>query len=259
MATALNIAWFNGQFAALADIRISPLDRGYLFGDGVYEVIPVYNGQPLGMAQHLDRLQQSIAAIALGGAPSNASITAMFKDLVAANGGGDMSLYLQVSRAGDDGRDHRYPEASGCNVFAMAAALSPPDVARYEAGVKLMQMQDLRWQRCDIKTTSLLSNVMARQHADLGGADEAFLVRDGNLTEGASSAIACIIDGVLTAPPEDAALLPSVTRALTWEIASAEGIPTAERALSVTEALAAEEMLLLSSTREIAPVVAVDT
>ncbi|MEM9171166.1 MAG: aminotransferase class IV [Pseudomonadota bacterium] len=258
MADAFEIAWFNGRLQPLRDITISPLDRGYLFGDGVYEVIPVYAGFATGLTLHLQRLRRSLAAIALPCSLDDTDLVQRFDEVIDANGGGTMSLYLQISRAGDSGRDHRYPEAGGCNVFLMACTLTPPEKAHYARGVRLAQHPDVRWHRCDIKSTSLLANVMARQFADEAGATEALLVRDGHVTEASASAIACVIDGDIVAPPLDQYLLPSVTRELVFTSAQQLGYRIVEQPLMLDAALSADEMLLMSSNREVAPVIAVD-
>ena len=258
MADALHYAWHDGRLQALEDVRISPLDRGFLFGDGIYEVIPVYDGRPLALDRHLARLHRSCDAIALPLPEDDAALAARIDALVEANGGGDQSIYLQLSRGGDRGRDHRFPPVQATSLFAMSSRLAPIDTAAYRTGVAAITLPDQRWARCDIKSTSLLANVLARQAASEAGAAEALLVRDGELIEGAASAVGCIVDGVLVLPPEDYRVLPSVTRALTVEVANRVGVTVAERPVPIDECRGADEILLMSSTREIVPVATLD-
>lgn len=254
MAQALEHAWHDGRLQSLADVRISPLDRGYLFGDGVYEVIPVYGGRPLALDRHLARLNRSCSAIRLPLAYDDNDVAALVQQLVDANGGGNQSVYLQISRTGDAGRDHRFPEAQVSNVFAMSSPLAAIDVEAYRRGVSAVVLPDQRWGRCDIKSTSLLANVLARQDASEAGAAEALLERDGELIEGAASAVGCIIGGALVLPVEDVRVLPSVTRALAVDVAVSLGIAVETRRVTMDECRAADEILLMSSTREIVPV-----
>ena len=261
MARALEFAWHDGALKPLSEVHISPLDRGFLFGDGVYEVIPVYAGRPLGMPQHLARLRRSLAAIALAAPMPDASIADLIATVVDRNGSGDQSVYLQISRRGDDGRDHRFPntpESAASSLFVMSSPLEAPRKAAYAEGFSAITLPDERWQRCDIKATSLLANVLARQTAAEAGALEAILTRDGHLVEGAASAVMIARDGVLVAPPETQAILPSVTRALALEVAARSGVPSEVRAVSMSEARAADELLVLSSTRELTPIVTLD-
>lgn len=254
----LPMAWHNGELLPLADVSISPLDRGFLFGDGVYEVIPFYAGQAFGYQRHWRRLLNSLKAIALPLGVPSAAFKEAIDALITANDGGDQALYLQVSRAGDHGRDHRFPDAQVSNLFMMSNRLAPLDVAAYRRGFDAVLANDERWARCDIKSVSLLANVLARQRASEATAIEAILTRDGQITEGAASAIACVIDGELLAPAESRALLPSVTRAIVWELAERLGIPTGIRPISTEALLAADEVMMMSSTKEIAPIVHVD-
>lgn len=259
MADALDYAWFNGSIMPLGDVHISPLDRGYLFGDGVYEVIPVYQGKALGQQQHIARLRHSLDAIALTLSLEDEAMHAALGDLIAANGSGDMSLYIQISRAGDHGRDHRFPATGDVNMFAMSCALTPATTSGYANGLKAITMPDARWLRCDIKSTSLLANVLARQNADQQQAAEAILLRDGLLIEGATSAIACIVDGALLIPPHSPMLLPSITRELTFHCARDIGIAISEEPVSEQTLRNCDELILMSSTREIAPIVMLDS
>ncbi|MEO1593770.1 MAG: aminotransferase class IV [Pseudomonadota bacterium] len=258
MAQALQHAWHEGQLKPLADVHISPLDRGYLFGDGIYEVLPVYDGKPLGLDKHLARLARSCAEIHLPLGRSAEDFTAILMAVIEANGGGNQSLYLQLTRVGVGGRDHRFPDAAQTHLFAMSNRLAPIDAATYAKGLSAIVLPDQRWARCDIKSTSLLPNVLAKQAASEAGAAEAILARDGELIEGATSAVGCVSGGTLALPVEDARVLPSVTRALTVEIADRCGIPVETRRVDLDEFRAADEILVMSSTREIMPISELD-
>lgn len=258
MVQALDNAWHDGQLQPIAEVRISPLDRGYLFGDGVYEVIPVYDSKPLGLDKHLDRLERSCGEIRLPLGRSRTDIAKVIDTLVAANGGGNQSVYLQLTRCGAPGRDHRFPAQQQTNLFAMSSPLAAIDVEAYQRGLTVVVLPDQRWARCDIKSTSLLANVLARQDASEAGAAEAILERDGELIEGSASAVGCVIDGTLVLPVEDERVLPSVTRALTVEVAQQCGIPVEVRPVSMAECRAADEVLMMSSTREVMPVGTLD-
>lgn len=254
MAQALEHAWHEGQLKPLADVHISPLDRGYLFGDGIYEVLPVYDGRPLGLDKHLARLARSCDEIRLPLGRSAEDITAALMAVIEANGGGNQSLYLQLTRVGLEGRDHRFPDAPQTHLFAMSNRLAPIDADVYANGLSAIVLPDQRWARCDIKSTSLLANVLAKQLASEAGAAEAILERDGELIEGATSAVGCVTRGTLALPVEDARVLPSVTRALTVEVAHRCGVPVETRRVGMDELRNADEILVMSSTREIMPI-----
>ncbi len=258
MADALSMAWHGGYIKPLAEVSISPLDRGFLFGDGVYEVIPVYDGKPLALALHLQRFTRSLAEIRLPAPMDSDALSDVITALIDANGGGNQTIYLQASRNGDAGRDHRFPPQQHSTLFGMSSRLKPVSAADYADGVSAVTLPDQRWARCDIKSTSLLANVLARQAANEAGAVEAILTRGDKMIEGAASAAVCIIDGACVAPPEDTALLPSITRRLTLELATGENIPVVVREIGIEECRRADELLLMSSTKELMPVVALD-
>ncbi|WP_019024957.1 MULTISPECIES: D-amino acid aminotransferase [unclassified Thioalkalivibrio] len=256
----MSVAYFNGEFMPLESVRISPLDRGFLFGDSVYEVIPSYAGQLFLLTQHLERLQRSLGAIRLESPLSLDQWRAMLEELVRRNEGDeptDLGLYLQVTR-GVAPRDHAFPAAGPPTVFAMANPIAPlPDTIR-QAGVAAVTGPDTRWSRCDIKATTLLANVLARQEAREQDAVEAILLRDGQVTEGAASNVFALVDGTLVTPPLAASLLPGVTRALVLRLAVQCGLDVVERDLSESELRAADEIWLTSSTKELLPVCRLD-
>ena len=258
MAELLPRIWLDGEIVPLGEARISPLDRGFLFGDAVYEAMPVCGGRIVGEAEHLARLGRSLEATGIRNPNDEAAWERLFARLIEANGGGDMLLYLQVSRGADNGRDHRFPAAAQPTVLAMAMHWHRPQESDFPEGVAAALVPDRRWARCDIKSTSLLANVLARQEAAERHSAEAVLHRDGWVTEGAASTIAIVTGGTLLAPPPDPSVLPSVTLQLVWVIAERENIPRARRRFSVEELLGADEVIMLASSRELVPVGRVD-
>lgn len=258
MAALLEYGALNGVIAPLRDIKISPLERGFLYGDGVYEVVPVYAGRPLALDAHLARLERSLAAIRLEPGLNDAGWRQLLDALIERNGGGDMAVYVQVSRAMEAGRDHRFPPANAATVFAMASELAPATEDGYSEGVAAVTVEDVRWPRCDIKSVSLLANVLARQEAAEAEAAEAIFLLDGVLTEAAASAVLIVERGAVVAPPLSPRLLPSVTRLIARRLAADCRIPWREEEIPEAQLRAAGEVLLLSSTREIAPVTRLD-
>lgn len=258
MAAPLTHAWLDGRFQPVKEARISPLDRGFLFGDGVYEVIPAYSGRLFHLGKHLKRLQYSLDAIRLKNPLSDAEWTSMLGELVTRNGGGDQAVYLQVTRGADVGRDHAFPASVPPTVFAMSSALPPlPEMLKTQ-GARAMTIPDIRWQRCDIKATSLLANVLLRQQATEAGCNEAVLVRDGHATEGTSSGLFIVEGGVIVTPPKGPELLPSVTRDVVMELAEAHGLAARETRISMASLAQAQEIWFVSSMREVYPVTELD-
>jgi D-alanine transaminase len=251
------LVYLNGEFLDAERARISPFDRGFLFGDGVYEVIPVYGGRLFRLPHHLQRLEQSLAGIGLSHMKSPAEWSAIFERLVRENGAGDQSVYLQVTR-GVAPRDHAFPPDTAATVFAYAQPLHYPDPAAIQAGATAVTVPDIRWLRCDIKAIALLPNVLMRQQALERGAIEAILIRDGYVTEGAASNIFVVRAGRLVTPPKGAFILPGITRDLVLELARAGGIQCDELPITVDELKSSDEVWLTSSTREIMPVTRID-
>lgn len=260
MSRTLPIAWLNGEFLPLAEARISPLDRGFLFADAVYEVIGVYDGRPLLLDAHLQRLAHSLRELQIPPPHDRAGWRAIVTGLVERNGGSsghsDIGIYLQVSRGVDTGRSHTYPQGLAPTVFAMASALAPVDLDT--PGVRAMTAADSRWARCDIKSTALLANVLLRQAASEAGADECIMLRDGLITEGSSSSVLVLEDRTLLSRPNGSDILPGTTIALIREVAAAAGIGYREEAISLARLLAADEVWLSAALRGVAPVTHVD-
>ena len=254
----MTTVYLNGQFLPLEQARVPVLDRGFLFGDGVYEVIPVYGGHLFRLEQHLERLEHSLAGIRLANPMSHGRWREVLEQLVARNGGGDQSVYLQVTRGAGPKRDHAFPDGVPPTVFAMSSPLAPVSGDILRSGISAITLPDIRWQLCHIKAITLLPNVLLRQQAVDAGCAEAILLRDGQVTEGAASNIFIVQAGTLITPPKGPLLLPGVTRDLILELAAANGIPYRETPIPESALRAAEEVWLTSSTREILPVTRLD-
>jgi D-alanine transaminase len=254
MPKVLHIAWLNGRFLPIEEARISPLDRGFLYGDGVYEVIPVYNGKPFETAAHLQRLQRSLESIGLDDGMANDEWQEVLDTLIERNGLQDAALYLQITRGATDGRDHVFPTEPVPTVFAMATARSSNPAATGSA----ITLEDIRWRHNHIKATSLLGNVLLRQAAAEAGAAEAILLRDGCAIEASSSNLFIVTDGVLVTPELQPHVLAGITRQVILSVASDHGIPVEERCITETELREADEVWVASSMREILPITELD-
>ena len=251
-------AYLNGEFLPLSAARISPLDRGFLFGDGVYEVIPVYSRRPFRIAEHLRRLQDSLDGIRLANPLSNAAWQGVVERLVADAEFPDQSVYLQVTRGADDKRDQAFPVGVAPTVFAFTSPLVAPSDALREAGVGAITVPDIRWAKCDLKAVSLLANVLLRQQAVEAGCAEAIMLRDGFLTEGAASNIFAVKDGVILTPPQDGRILPGITYDVVLELAVRHGAAHEVRPVSEAELRTADELWMTSSTKEVLAIVRLD-
>lgn len=251
------IVYLNGAFLPLEDARISVLDRGFLFGDGVYEVIPVYSRRPFRLQEHLLRLQHSLAAIRLANPHSEAQWTELIHHLVAEAPWPDQGIYLQVTR-GPAPRDHAFPKAIKPTVFLMPMPLNPPPPALVETGVCALTATDDRWLHCDVKAISLLANVLLRQRSVDAGCAETILLREGRLTEGSTSNVFIVRAGVILAPPKSHLMLPGVTYDVVLELARQEGMPHAVREIREAELRTADEIWLTSSPKEVLAVTTLD-
>lgn len=253
----MSIVFLNGKFLPIEEASVSVMDRGFIFGDGVYEVIPVYGGRLFRLAQHLDRLARSLGEVRIGDPFTRTEWQSCLGELVDRNGKGDQSVYIQVTR-GVAPRDHAFPRDARPTVYAASSPLKPLPDNIAEQGVAAVTLQDIRWKRCDIKAITLLPNILLRQQAIDQGAVEAILVRDGLVYEGAASNLFIVQNGVILTPPKGPYLLPGVTRDLVLELAAAQGIACRETMLTADELHAADEVWLTSSTREILPVTVLD-
>ncbi len=245
----MSTCYLNGVFLPLADARISVLDRGFLFGDGIYEVIPVYRGGMFHFDAHIERLERSLKAIRIENPLSPEAWRELAEELIQGNGGGERSVYLQVTR-GVAKRDHRFPVGVPATVFAMC---EPRDLPSYQGlpEVAAITCEDVRWKLCEIKAITLLPNVLLRQQAADVGASEAILIRDDIVTEGTASNVFVVSDGVVTTPPKSPHLLPGITRDLVLEILRDNGIPAHEAEVPSSALRGADEIWLTGSLREI--------
>jgi len=241
------IAWLDGRFLPLAEARISPLDRGFLFADAVYEVLPAYGGRLYRLEQHLDRLERSLREIRMPPVLERAQWRAICAGLVARNGGGDLLVYLQASRGAEPERMHVPQGASRPTVFGCASRAVAPGRERLAEGVACITDEDLRWGRCDIKSTALLANVLHRWRAQDAGATEALLLKAGHLTEGSSSSAHVVRDGVLVTPPQTNSVLPGTTRDVLHELGPRCGVRCEFAAVSERELRAAAEVIIASA------------
>ena len=251
------IAHFNGKLLPLDQIHVSPLDRGFIFGDGVYEVIPVYGGAPLRAREHFERLQRSMDEIGLANPHSVDEWIALTDELLEHHPG-NQSVYIQVTRGAPQKRDHVIPRGLEPTVFMMCYPLASPSREAIDNGVACVTAPDFRWEKCHIKSTSLLGNVLARQISADAGATETILLRGGLLTEASSSNVFVVKDGVVIAPPKDNLILPGITYDATLEIARDAGVQLEVRPVPHAEAMHADEMWLSSSTKEVLAVTTVD-
>ena len=251
--------YLNGEYLPLGQAKISVLDRGFLFADGVYEVIPAYGGRMLRVQEHLQRLQNSLDAIRLENPLSNQQWLEVFEKLLIDNSkrtaGEDKSIYLQVTRGVAAVRNHGFPDEVNQTVFIMVNELSAVDKEKLRTGVSAITLDDIRWKACNVKSISLLGNILLRQQAHDNNAAEAILINDGLVTEGAASNVFAVIDNVLVTAPAGAKLLPGITRDLIVELAAKNNILCEERDFSEAELLSASEIWFSSSTKEILPVV----
>ena len=263
--------YLNGKFLPPEQARVSVFDRGFIFGDGVYEVIPVFGGRLFRLPHHLSRLEASLAAIRLRNPHTVQEWKTIFTrlmteerhrdvplaDLRTEHGTGDQSIYLQITR-GVAPRDHAFPPNAVPTVFAYALPLKYPPAEQLTQGVTAITTADIRWQRCDIKAIALLANALLRQQAIEQGAVEAILVRDGVVTEGAASNIFVVSGDRLVTPPKGPYILPGITRDLVVEIAHANKIACEEKPVGIEALRTADEVWLTSSTKEILPITRID-
>jgi D-alanine transaminase len=251
------IAHFNGELMPLDRIAISPLDRGFIFGDGVYEVIPVYEGVMMRGREHFERLQRSMDEIALANPHTTDEWLRLVNELLAHHPG-NQSVYIQVTRGAPARRDHVIPKGLQPTVFMMVQPLASPSKEAVENGVACVTAPDFRWEKCHIKSTSLLGNVLARQISFEAGATETILLRDGFVTEASSSNVFVVKDGVVAAPPQDHLILLGITYDLVVRLAAEGAVKLEIRRISESELRNADEVWLSSSTKEVLAVTRID-
>ncbi|MDC9724356.1 MAG: D-amino-acid transaminase [Gammaproteobacteria bacterium] len=253
----MNQVYLNGEFLAADQAKVSVFDRGFLLGDGVYEVIPVYAGHCFQLDGHLQRLQASLDGVRMGNPHSDEEWKILIQELIELNGGGNQSLYLQVTR-GVAPRDHVFPEGVTPSAFAMSNPLQAISEKYKKQGVSAITLPDIRWQNCNIKAITLLPNSLLKQQAQDAGAAEALLIRDGYLTEGAASNAYVVIDGTIYTAPKDEKVLPGITREVVIALAKKAGIPLIEEAVSENQLKQADEVWISSSTKEVLAITQLD-
>ncbi len=257
MAAPLHTAWFNGSFMPLSEVRISPLDRAFLFGDAVYEVIPVYASQPFLLDPHLDRLERSLRELCIRNPHRRADWMEIITGLIEHNGGGNLAVYLQISRGADTRRDHAFPPDSvPPTVFGMVSTITEPHPD--QLGLRAITVADQRWSRCDIKSTALLANLLARQAAREADASEAILLRDGQLSEGSASSVIIVERGALIRRPAGPEVLPGTTTDAIFIAAARSGLECRDEMISEQRLREADEIWIAAATRGITPVLELD-
>jgi len=250
-----SICFLNGEYLPLRDAKVSVLDRGFIFADGIYEVIPAFSGIPFRLEHHLKRLEKNLQSIKITNPYTMVEWHKIFSDIISNNNylDTDCSLYIQVTR-GVAKRDHVFPENSSPTIFVMLNPMPPASLEKLEKGLTVITRQDIRWQYCNIKSISLLGNIMLKQEAAENNADETVLIRDGNVTEGSSSNIFIVKDGVIKTPFKDNKLLPGITRDLIVEITQKQKLACEETTVTEKDLFDADEVWLSSSLKEVSPV-----
>ena len=252
-------AYVDGAFLPLAEARVSPMDRGFLFGDGAYEVIPVYSRRAFRLDEHVARLGNTLAAMRLANPHGADEWKAIILEIVARNPWDDQSVYLQVTRGADTKRNHAFPGPEvKPTVFLMSEPLVTPSAEQLASGIAAVSAADIRWLRCDLKTVSMLANCLLRQHAIDHGCMETVLFRDSFLTEGAASSIFVCKDGVLLVPPKSHLMLPGITYDVVLELARSHGMKHEVREVLEAEVRSADELWMTSSTKEVLPITSLD-
>ncbi|MDB5773630.1 MAG: dat [Burkholderia sp.] len=251
------LVYLNGAYTPLSEAKIPVLDRGFIFGDGIYEVVPMYARKPFRAKQHLARLFRSLASIGIPNPHTEEEWMALVDKVSQAHPAGDQVIYIQVTR-GVAKRAHAFPAEVTPTVFIMTNPLALPSAQAVEAGVACVSMEDKRWLHCEIKSVSLLGNVLAAQNAAENGVTEAIQFRDGFLTEASSSNVWIVKNGKLMGPPKDNLILEGIRYGLMEELSAAGDIQLESRRITRDEVFAADEVLITSATKEILPVVTID-
>jgi D-alanine transaminase len=254
----LPICFLNGEYLPLAEARISPLDRAFLFADAVYEVVPVYGERPFRLREHLERLTSSLSGIRMQPPLSHLEWHEVCRELIARNGGGNQYLYIQITRGSEYGRNHAWGEGLKPTLFAYASALELPSAQVLDEGVSAVTAEDIRWARRDIKSTALLANVLLKRLAADAGAFEAILLEGGELTEGSSTTVHVVTRGGIHTPPNGHQILPGTTRDVVAELAERLKISCYSNRVPEARLRAADEIWLAFSTRGILPVTRLD-
>jgi D-alanine transaminase len=257
MTALLPFCYLNGEYQPLAAARISPLDRGFLFADSVYEVLPVFDGRPYRFTEHFDRLERSLREIRIASPHSHADWLAILYDLMARNDAKTYYAYVQVTRGMELGRNHAFPADCKPTVFVMCSLLPELTPDNRKRGLSAITVEDFRWGRCDIKSTMLLANVLMKQAAAEADANEAIIVSDGQVREGASTSVFVVRDGIVATPPNSQRILPGTTRDAVLELAT-NHVPIQIRAIAVAELHSADEIWIAAATRDVLPITKLD-
>ncbi len=251
------IAYLNGEYLPIEECKISVLDRGFIFGDAIYELIPVYHSKAFCLKAHIKRLYRSLDQVDIHNPHNEQQWGDIIQQLIDQSGLQQLSVYLQVSR-GVAARDHAYPANTPPTVFGMTNPWPSASEDMYTHGLNAVTVEDMRWDRCDIKVTSLLANVMKKQYAVEQQAHEAILVRDGYVLEGSATNVFIVKDGQVKTAPKDNLILPGITRDVVVEILQDLALPLIEQAATIQELKQADEIWITSSTKECVPVTRVD-
>jgi D-alanine transaminase len=258
VAEPLPICYLGGEYLPLAEARVSPLDRAFLFGDAVYEVLPIYGSRPFRLREHLDRLNRSLAGIRMAPPLPHPAWAQICEQLIARNSAAEAYLYLQVSRGAELGRNHAWPTQLKPTLFAYVTALDPLSPAVLEKGVSAVTAADTRWARRDIKSTALLANILLKKLSADAGAFETILLENGELTEGSSTTVHVVKRGVIHTPPNGHHILPGTTRDVVTELAARLEVPCDNGRVPEASLRAADEIWLAFSTRGVLPVTTLD-
>ncbi|HYD56254.1 MAG TPA: D-amino acid aminotransferase [Burkholderiales bacterium] len=253
----MSMVFLNGRYLPIEEASVPVLDRGFIFGDGIYEVVPVYSRVPFRLEEHLARMERSLAAVGIPNPFSRAQWRETIYKVIDAQAFEDQGVYFQVTR-GVAKRDHAFPKNVQATVFVMSNPLVPPAQEHVEKGGRAVSAEDFRWLRCDIKSTSLLGNCLLRQVSAEVGATETILFRDGKLTEASSSNVFVVKDGTIFSPPKSTLILPGITYDVVVELAQANGLPLEFRSVSMDEVRGADELWVTSSSKEVFAIVDLD-
>lgn len=249
--------FLNGQFLPMEEAKVPVLDRGFIFGDGIYELVPVYSRAPFRLEGHLARMERSLSEVKIPNPYSRAEWTRLIGELIERQSFDDQGVYWQITR-GVARRDHSFPKGVQPTVFMMSNPLVSPSKEVVENGAKAVTAQDFRWHRCDLKTISLIGNCMLRQISFEAGAIETLLLREGKLTEASASNAYIVKDGVIATPPKDNLILPGITLDVVFDIVKRGNLPIEVREITEAELRGADEVWVTSSSKEIVAVVELD-
>ncbi|PID55119.1 MAG: D-alanine aminotransferase [Gammaproteobacteria bacterium] len=258
----MSIVYLNGDYLPMSEARISPMDRGFLFGDGIYEVIPSYDGCLVGFVPHMERMQAGLSAIGINYRIDHQQWRDIANALIEKNGGGNLALYFHISRGADTRRNHAFPEGVEPTCYAYAFEIPAEPVADRKAckPYTVVSTEDRRWRNCHIKSTALLGNVLHYQYGARGGHGETILYNSANeITEASASNVFAVIDNTIYTPPQDHQILPGITRNILLDALRKHSDWQVEEAIITLDDLKrASEIWLTSSTKEVAPVVELD-